>query len=489
MRDKGFFTYARAHHGLERKSSTRRYEEELTNSYFAPHTYKNQSRDWRRQKLQDKALVFEPSFFSASIHEVAASIAGLPFMDGLFENGVMVTRYRLVTPSSQNEMHTMVASTALKVFPEKIGQLVGDLFFFWKKNGIVQRAHTTFDRLLSSCTSIERVVGHCEKCVQDYYACFTQRFDAWLAELPHDDKHAILRLLGQPSTIDQLSVDALHEFFEEFGSHKTWEFISPSKTGEAFEERFRDISDHQMWDLVSLAEERKERAQKAIKTKECLQICADECVLHRTCQFIESYKRGAKKCQEGQAYYNNRTGKGPYTAGMLSAANMRLLKRAESEWLPRKQIALIAANSGTEIRLLGPRMQMVCLQPDMTHVRFREVMRPYAEHTLSFEDAVYLCRLPYWLGGEYHDTGFREPHVEMSNEELLLYYEICQQDYIKAYNYYCGHCQPIIMEVDWRPNSKSFGVTGHAGWTCTIDSIRDVEPVLDTFPNVFKEIS
>jgi hypothetical protein len=512
MRDVGFFTYAKANHGLEvcypsrpphtwnSPQDTKKYPMSFKIPQDSVQSREERNRWSRKTNDYQLALVFEPTFFSASINELAASVAGLPFMAELFEHGVMVTRYNLVTPGGDDSLHVMVASTELDIFPPKIGQLNGDLFFFWEENGLMRRAHTTFDRILSSCTSMERVVGHCEKCLETPQDCFNVRFEKWIDQQEHSAR--IRAILDNEATIHKMNSDDLAEFLGEFGKHPAWEYTKPGTTGDSFAPGLRNVCDHQMWRIDELHDERRERSQKAAETKKHLKICHDECVLYDHCKWIQGkYRRGAFHCQDPAATYKypHRPGTGPYTAEMLKTAQTNMLESANAVWLPRKHISLIVANSGLQTRLLGPKLRLVGLQPDMKTVKFREQYTPYTEHSLTFEDAVDVCRLPFWYAGRYLDSGFREPAVELSDYELMLYFEICQQDALGTYNYYCGSCTPLIMDIDWRPGyggrdswkrgSGSFGVTGHAGWQMGIGAIADVERVFQDFPKIFRYLN
>jgi len=425
------------------------------------------------------------------VHELAASIAELPFMDGLFEHGFLLARYRVAHPTTRGTItFNLVAANTFDVLPPKLTQLSGDLFFCWKENGTARRVHTTYAELLVSCVSIERVVGDCERCSTNIPVCFRTRFNEWQLQQPDDVTTRIQQILQQPAVVNNMQEDDIKEFLEEYGEQQNWKFVSPTLTGDAFEPTYRNVSCNQMAALDQLSKERSDRAYAAVETKAALKICREQCIFHDTCDWISSprYRRGGFDCQHiGDApryNYHNRRQRGPYTDAMFIVAREKLLSASE-DWLPRTCISQIAANSGLRTRLLGPAMQLVGLQQDMQTVRFRELHSPYTEHTLSFEDAVELCKLPVWEGNSFVYPGFYEPHAVMTDDELLLYYEICQRDYLKPYCHFCSRCEPIIMGIDWRPASKSFEVTGHAGWGCPVNCIQDIEPVFDIFPKVF----
>lgn len=491
MREKGFYTYSLGRHGFTHLSEYGLRHEMYDVGY--PHD----TRSGLRGAPRCHALVFEPDYMRAPSHEVAASIAGMRFMPRLFEHGFLVAHYRHTSPGGA-EFPVLAASSTFEIVPLQPGRLVGNVFFFWEEGGATRTCRMNIEDVLSSCCSIERVVGNCANCHVPPEQCFRERLQTWLQR---DDvrQHVpqIRNILngvgeGRLSTIDKMEESELVEFFGEFGESSAWAYVSPGKTGRPLSDSMRPICHHWMHELNELAAERSRNAKKAVETKAALKRCANRCILYPACPLIQrSYGRKfAKRCQHGN--FPGRGYKpGPYTRTMFEAVRAELLSKREPSWRPRHEVALIAYNAGVKTRLLGPELQLVGMDCDMNGVLFRRTRLPHSRKVMSFEDAVEVCRLPFWHRGAFRHTAFvdtrnsREP-LSMSDEELHLYWEICSRRYLRKYNYPCGSVEPLLMCAAWRGAGCGFSVQGHVGWECGIGGVEDIEPVFDSFPFVFR---
>ena len=81
------------------------------------------------------------------------------------------------------------------------------------------------------------------------------------------------------------------------------------------------------------------------------------------------------------------------------------------------------------------------------------------------------------------DGDYRYPDIKidvpmLSEDALHLYMEICQHDYVRSYNYYCGQAYPKIMMV-CRVRGTYFNIDVAPGYAQTIGTLMRVQRMFD----------
>ena len=203
-------------------------------------------------------------------------------------------------------------------------------------------------------------------------------------------------------------------------------------------------------------------------TRRALVRCEKECCFFKYCNDIETYKASAKHCQSAN---------GPYDEKVVEEIYRREVKAHNVDV---EKVSFIAYNGGVTTGLFGYEMELRGMDDNMQDVVFTryEKRADWNTRTYSYEDAVTILHTPWRENGVYHYPRITKPEdvILMPEDILHLYMEICQHDYLRSYNYYCGQAYPFINSVQYqgRAYADEFSVNVTPGRTTKVNTLQEV---------------
>jgi len=338
-------------------------------------------------------------------------------------------------------------------------------------------------KMYARCYDLAKLGSDCESCPKKGRACMESLLmkSAW--------EHGLSLTLGptQPfiSQIDPADSDDLQKldrFLRHQSPNDTWAYVPPHLTSDLdlitpkrhhyadHRQTLRDSSEHDFTCIKEVGQRYSDRSRSAAETRKAIKRCKNECILYPSCDWSTKPYHGAPRHCQKKDYGSQ----GPYTLEKIH-------DKIPLPDIPRDVVSLIAYNGGLETRIFGYWVQLQKMDFVGKTVEFIPVSGKSTApgQTLTIEDALKLCKIPYRENGEYEKPRFHELTRLMDDDELRLYLLCCQYNETKGYRRTFGWTEPRIASIEWLSPTSSIKIATSHGWS--VRHISEYHDLLSVF--------
>jgi hypothetical protein len=414
-------------------------------------------------KEQGAALVFVDQ--KRSPKEIFKNIQLIPAVAAMFRNRYWVTFYgQTAFVDNTPLLPAPYARETKRERPTHFGLQNGKHSFFWG-------AH----ELARQCNRIEQF-SDCAFCrhASDLGECLEVNTIRWARKSSVPERN--VRLTDKDLKDDSTrSPDDLTAVLKAQCRSGDLDFVSPGVLAGPFSTKLMYINEMDVSSIKESIEDHKNRSTDAHSTRRALLVCKSDCYFHGYCGMAtKPYYGHPRKCQRGEAY--NREGvPGPFSEYEV----MEAARREVASWnpRPREEIAIIARAAGVTTKIFGREMIVCKMDSGLQNVEFIHE-RSKEKWTYSYEDAMQIVSAKYYSGGTYKGILFYPEHTPpMSDEDYLIYAELCQVDYVSTGGW--GTRQPITY-VEWKHQySPKFEIGVRHNYYWSVDSIKRAGELAD----------